>query len=164
MVAIPGVVQNNYSVSFGNRNWVNIDLCTPIKNLFSCPIDFENDASLAAIYEANKLVGKTIFLTFSTGIGGGIVENNALTSESRLFEPGHKFYTYNGETKEWEDIAAASAIENFYHVDYATNLRKKESLKDIANRIYLGLPDIIEEHRPDTIVLGGPLGKYLNYM
>ena len=39
VVAIPGVVQNNYSVSFGNRNWVNIDLCTPIKNLFSCPID-----------------------------------------------------------------------------------------------------------------------------
>ena len=33
VVAIPGVVQKDYSVSFGNRKWDNIDLYTPIKNL-----------------------------------------------------------------------------------------------------------------------------------
>ena len=159
VVAIPGSVQENYSVSFGNRNWVNIDLYTPIKNLFNVPIYFENDASLGALSEAYRLHGRTIFLTFSTGIGGGIIENNHILPESREFEPGHKIYHYNTEDKEWEDIAAASAIENYYHVDYATNLRKKAVMEDIAKRVYLGLPDIVKEHHPDTIILGGPLGR-----
>ena len=60
---------------------------------------------------------------------------------------------------EWEDIAAASALEKAYHIDYATDLRKRTELEDVAKRVYLGLPDIIKTYRPDTIVLGGPLGK-----
>ena len=159
VVAIPGVVQKNYSVHFGNRNWDNIDIFTPIKELFDCPITFENDANLAALYEGFRLPGRTIFLTFSTGIGGGIVEKNRILPESNSFEPGHTIYTYDDKTKEWEDIAAASAIEAVHHVDYATDLRKKEQLQDVANRIYLGLPDIINKYHPDTIVLGGPMGK-----
>ena len=159
VVAVPGIVQKNYSVKFGNRNWADIDLISPIKSLFDCPIWFENDANLASLYEGYRLPGKTVFLTFSTGIGGGIVEHNRILPESNKFEPGHKMYYYDGAVKEWEDIAAASAIENHYHVDLATNLRKKTELEDIANRVKLGLPDIIKKYHPDTIVLGGPLGK-----
>ena len=159
VTAIPGLVQKNYSVKFGNRNWDDIDLINPIKNLFDCPIFFENDANLAALFEGYRLPGKTVFLTFSTGIGGGVVEKNRILPESNAFEPGHKIYSYNGKEKEWEDIAAASAIECAYHVDKATNLRKKEVLEDIAKRVFLGLPDIVNEYHPSTIVLGGPLGK-----
>ena len=168
VVAIPGIVQKNYSVKFGNRKWDNIDIFTPVKNLFDCPIWFENDANLAALFESYRLPGKTVFLTFSTGIGGGVAEKNHILPESNQFEPGHKLYQYNGEVKEWEDIAAASAIENYYHVDRATDLRKKPVLEDIAKRIYLGLPDVVKEYHPDTIVLGGPMGKifklYVKYL
>ena len=168
VVAIPGVVQNNYSVKFGNRKWDDIDLFTPIKNLFDCSIWFENDANLAVLFESYRLSGKTVFLTFSTGIGGGVAEKNHILPESNQFEPGHKLYQYNGQVKEWEDIAAASAIENYYHVDRATNLRKRPVLEDIAKRIYLGLPDIVKEYHPDTIILGGPMGKifrlYVKYL
>ena len=158
-VAIPGTVQKNYAVKFGNRKWDDIDILTSIKNLFSCPIYFENDANLGALFEAYRLPGRTVFLTFSTGIGGGIVEKNRILPESDKFEPGHKMYWYDGKIKEWEDIAAASAIEHYYHVDYATDLRKKEVMKDVAERIYLGIPDIVKKYKPDTIVLGGPMGK-----
>lgn len=159
VVAIPGVVQKNYSVKFGNRKWDDIDLITPIKNLFDCPVWFENDANLACLYESYRLPGKIVFLTFSTGIGGGIAERNRILPESDSLEPGHKMYWYDGKIQEWEDIAAASAIESFYHVDRATSLRKKDIMEDVAKRITLGLPDIIKEYRPDSIVLGGPLGK-----
>lgn len=159
VVAIPGTVQKNYSVKFGNRNWDNIDILTPIKNVFDCPIYFENDASLGALYEAYRLPGRTVFLTFSTGIGGGVVEHNRILTESSDFEPGHRKYQYNDKTLEWEDIASAEAIGNYYHVDAATDLRKKDVMIDIAKRVYLGLPDIVQEYKPDTIVLGGPLGK-----
>lgn len=157
VVAIPGIVQKNYTVTFGNRNWGDFDLLTPIKNLFTCPIYFENDANLAALYEGQGLPGRTVFLTFSTGIGGGIVENGSLLS--RKFEPGHETYIYQGKTAEWEDLASANAIEHFYHVDYATDLRGKAVMQDVAARIYLGLPDIVKHLHPDTIVLGGPIGK-----
>lgn len=162
MVAIPGIVQKNCSFVFGNRNWANIDLVSPIKKLFDCPIYFENDANTATLFEAHRLSGKTVFLTFSTGIGGGIVEHGQILPESDQFEPGHIKYEYNGKKKEWEDIAAASAIESAFHVDYATDLRKKDELKEVAQRVYLGLPDIVQTYHPDTIILGGPLGKIFN--
>ncbi len=168
VVAIPGLVQKNYSVKFGNRNWKNIDIFGIIKNLFDVPIWFENDANLAALYEGQRLPGRTVFLTFSTGIGGGIVEKNEILSESNKFEPGHRKYKYKDQTKEWEDIAAASAIGAYYHVDQATDLRKKETMQDVAERVSLGLPDIIKKYHPDNIVLGGPLGKifrlYVKYL
>ena len=159
VVAIPGLVQKNYSVKFGNRDWKNIDIFTPISKLFKAPIYFENDANLAALYEAKRLPGRTIFLTFSTGIGGGIIEKDKILPESDAFEPGHQKYLYQDQEKEWEDIAAASAIGAHYHVDHATELRKKTVMEDIAKRVSLGLPDIIDTYHPQTIILGGPLGK-----
>ena len=157
VVAVPGIVQKNYTVNFGNRDWGDIDILTPIKSLFSCPIYFENDGNLAAIYEGYRLPGRTVFLTFSTGIGGGVAENGKLVSGK--FEPGHKLYEYNGKVAEWEDIAAASALEKVYHVDYATELRGKKIMQDIAARVYLGLPDVAKKFHPNNIILGGPMGK-----
>ena len=162
VVAAPGVVQKNYTVHFGNRNWGDFDLLSTLNRLFACPIKIQNDANLAALYEGYRLHGKTVFLTFSTGIGGGVVEHNRILPESDGFEPGHKMYFYDGRVQEWEDIAAASAIENYYHVDKATDLRKKDVMTDVAKRVSLGLPEIVKKYKPDNIVLGGPMGKVFN--
>ncbi|MDO4507937.1 MAG: ROK family protein [Candidatus Saccharibacteria bacterium] len=167
-VAIPGIVQKNCSVRLGNRDWGDFSLLPDLKNLFDCPIYFENDASLASVYESSGIPGKTVFLTFSTGIGGGIAENGKLLPSSAGFEPGHWIYEYNGKEAEWEDIAAASALGKFYHVDTATELRGKATMMDVAKRIELGVSDIIKKYSPDTIILGGPLGKifrlYVKYL
>lgn len=168
VVAIPGFVQKNYSVKFGNRDWDGIDIFTPINELFSCPIFFENDASLATLYESRGLRGRTVFLTFSTGIGGGVAEKGVILPESSRFEPGHWKYQYEGKTEEWEDIAAASAIEKRYKIRYATDIRDKVALEDIAKRIQLGLMDVAIRYKPRNIVLGGPMGKifslYVRYI
>ncbi len=162
VVAVPGVVQKNCSVRLGNRDWGDFSLVEPLSALFDCPIYFENDANLAAVFESHRLPGKTVFLTFSTGIGGGIAERGQLLPESDNFEPGHKIYTLDGKTAEWEDLAASSAIEKAFHVDAATDLRGRENMEAIAERVYLGIPDIITKYQPDTIILGGPLGKIFN--
>ena len=162
IVAVPGVVQKNCSVRLGNRDWGDFSLVREMEELFECPIYFENDANLAAVYESYKIPGKTVFLTFSTGIGGGIAERGSILPESDKFEPGHKFYTFGKKTCEWEDLAASSAIEKAFHVDAATDLRNKKALMEIAERVYLGIPDIVEKYQPDTIILGGPLGKIFN--
>ena len=168
VVAVPGVVQKNCSVRLGNRDWGDFSLVNELQTLFECPIYFENDANLAACYESHKLPGKTVFLTFSTGIGGGIAERGHILPESDSFEPGHKIYTYANKNAEWEDIAASSALERAFHVDAATDLRGKKVLMEIAERVYLGIPDIVSKYQPDTIILGGPLGKifslYVKYL
>lgn len=160
VVAVPGVVQKNCSAILGNRaEWGEIDLLTSIKDLFSCPIYFENDANLAALYECSFYSGKAIFLTFSTGIGGGIVKDGKILPESAKFEPGHRIYEYGGTKLEWEDIAAASALEKAYGVRLATDLRGKTAMQDVAARVTLGLRDVVKEYSPEVVVLGGPLGK-----
>ncbi|MDO4741783.1 MAG: ROK family protein [Candidatus Saccharibacteria bacterium] len=160
VVAIPGIVQNNCSVRFGNRDWGEVNIIAIVKKLFSCPIYQENDANLATIYESKDLSGKTIFLTFSTGIGGGIALDGKLDNlESSKFEPGHIIYDYDGIRQEWEDFASAKAIENLFHVDVATGLRGIYRMREIGRRIGLGLEDIVNKYEPDTIIIGGPLGK-----
>ena len=171
-VAVPGHVrfeQKICSAKLGNRDWGWFDISSPLEKVLSCPIFYENDANLASIYESTGIKGKTVFLTFSTGIGGGVADNGKLlVTDTGRFEPGHVKYRYGGEVAEWEDIAAASAIEKAYKAQRATDLRGKEVMQDIAARIALGIPDIIDSYHPDTIVLGGPLGKifklYVKYL
>ena len=160
-IAVAGVVKNNRPVWFGNLPWQNPPLEKPLKNLFTCPIYFLNDADSAAFYEANFYSGKTIYLTFSTGIGGGIASRDnkvvRLDPASSDFEPGHKKYDFEGKNLEWEDFAAASSIRKAYGDRKVTSLKEKSAFLDIALRVALGLVDIINEYRPDTIVFGGPL-------
>lgn len=157
VVAVPGIVKNNTPVLLGNRpSWKTIPLADVIKKLFNCPIYFENDASLGAVYESKFYSGKTIYLTFSTGIGGGIATRTVLDPMSSAFEPGHRLYTYENEKLEWEDIASCKALEARYG-GYATSIRGRAKYEDIAYRMSLGLKDIIKDEKPDTIVVGGPL-------
>ena len=163
VVAIPGVVsfeQNSYSFKFGNLNWEDIDLFTPIKNLVNDHISFINDASLATFYEASRLNSskKIIYLTFSTGIGGGLFKNNTLLSSSASFEPGHKSYSFEGKTLEWEDIASAKALSEAYssRLD-SLALTTPETTSDLVSRLSLGLIDIVKSEKPDVLIIGGPL-------
>lgn len=163
-VAIPGIVEtelNSYSFKFGNLDWPHIDLITPIKNLFNAKIFFINDANLATFYEASRLdrkSGKTIYLTFSTGIGGGIAKNGELLKSSDTFEPGHVKYSFRNAYAEWEDIASAKAIIEAYKVPALQNLAlDNANLKDLIARLSLGLLDIIKHESPDVIIIGGPL-------
>lgn len=167
-VAIPGTVQKNCSFVLGNRDWGEFSLANELGQVFNCPIFFENDANLAAVYESSFLRGKTVFLTFSTGIGGGVAERGKLLPDSNRFEPGHKIYSFHEKMLEWEDIAAASALERVFHVDTATDIRGRKAMREVAERVYLGIPDIVSEYNPVNIVLGGPLGKifrlYVKYL
>lgn len=162
VVAIPGVVQyeieqKSYSFIFGNRPWQNLDLLTPIKNLFNCPCWFYNDANLATIFEARNLPGRSIYLTFSTGIGGGVAENGELLERlSNRFEPGHWKYLYAGARQEWEDIASANAIGLEFQA-LASDIKGRENYAEIAERLSLGLADVVRKYRPDQIIIGGPL-------
>ena len=163
IIAIPGNVEDNVATKFGNRPWKNLDLTHELKKLFSAPITLKNDADLGAIYESTFHRGRTLYLTFSTGIGGGIAKRGQLAKNSKTLEPGHTHYIYQGKDLEWEDIASCNAIGSTYGVQ-ATSVRGQAAYNDIAFRVSLGLPQLIQRYHPDTIIIGGPLAnQYPNF-
>ena len=158
VIAIPGWIENNIAVKFGNRPWKNLNLVQELKKLFTCPITLKNDADLATVYESTFHRGLSLFLTFSTGIGGGLARKGQLTKNSASVEPGHIRYIFDGKNLEWEDIASCTAIGTYYGMQ-ATSVRGAKAYTDIAFRVSLGLPQMIQKYHPDTIIIGGPLGR-----
>lgn len=159
VIAVPGLIENNIAVKFGNRPWKNLDFIQELKNLFNLEagkIALKNDADLATVYESSFHKGLTLYLTFSTGIGGGLARKGILAKNSASVEPGHTYYIYDQKSAEWEDIASCNAIGAHYGCQ-ATSVRGKAAYSDIAKRVALGLPELIQKYRPDCIVIGGPL-------
>ena len=157
IVAVPGWIEDNIAVKFGNRPWKNVDIAGELKILFNAKTTLINDANLATVYESSFHSGLSLYLTFSTGIGGGLAKRGILTKNSTSVEPGHIKYIFNGQTKEWEDIASCAAIGAHYG-HQATSVRGKSAYSDIAFRVSLGLPELIQKYHPDFIIIGGPLG------
>ena len=166
VVAVPASFKNKKPFKYGNLPWNEFPLTTAIsvciKNLFNhpLPIYYLNDAAAATIYESAQLPdnsGTAIYLTLSTGIGGGITRDGRLSPDSASFEPGHRKYSYDGKRQEWEDLASASAIRQLYHKRDVRHLHKPEQMTEIATRLSLGLTSIIRKYHPNYIILGGAL-------
>ena len=171
-VALPGTVKiSPDSVSFDLPNlpkWSNLDLLKTLREFFpneSLKIFFANDANLATLYEASRPLrrhGKSAYLTFSTGIGGGLSKNGKLLPASDSFEPGHVEYPWNGKVLEWEDIASAKALSEAYASPLKDLPLDRETTADLISRLSLGLHDILKSEAPELLIIGGPLGLIIN--
>ena len=159
----PGVLENGHPGHAVNLpEWNGPEIESHVKNIFknkkvNCKIFYKNDADLGALYECQNYSGKTVYLTFGTGIGGGIIREGHLARESADFEPGHKKYTYKGVRNEWEKISSSKAIRAANNDLDVTKIEKKSALDDVACRFSLGLTELIKQHHPDQIVLSGPI-------
>lgn len=160
-VAMPGIVKNNKAIYLGNLSWHDFDLATLLSQDFQKPVYIENDANLAALAEARSCTGRSLYFTFSTGIGGGVIENGHILKRFQDFEPGHNEYVYLGNKAEWEDLAAASAINKKYG-RLVTEITDAADWQDIVNRMLLGIVPLTTSIKPDRIIFGGPLGLALN--
>ncbi|MBU3210703.1 ROK family protein [Clostridium algidicarnis] len=65
-----------------NLPFENFDIITPIKEKFNVPVFLDNDANVAAIGEHTLGAGKStknmVYITVSTGIGGGAIINGKI--------------------------------------------------------------------------------------
>jgi len=83
-VGAPGpIIKESIIVSPPNLpGWKKVDLRAILKRKFGKPVVVENDANAAALAEhlfgAGKKAGNMMYITISTGIGGGIILNNKL--------------------------------------------------------------------------------------
>ena len=160
-VAMPGIVKNNRATWLGNLPWYDFDIAKKLKKDFGLPVYVENDATLAALAEARGAKGRSLYFTFSTGIGGGVIEDGAIVKRYSTFEPGHIEYVYEGKKAEWEDLAAASAIHNKLK-KLVSDVTTPEEWDEIVSRMLLGLIPLTTSIKPARIIFGGPLGLQLN--
>ncbi len=83
-VGSPGPLNVNKGIIYENSNlpWKDVPLVKLLQNKINIPVKIENDANAATLGEkyfgAGKNISNFIYITISTGIGGGIIINNRL--------------------------------------------------------------------------------------
>lgn len=164
-VAIPARVdrRRGLGLDFGNLVWHNV----PIKDNFSkilkgLPVLVENDANLAGLSEAKlvlKKYKKTLYLTVSTGIGGGIIINGKLDPDFLDFEPGQMVIFHEGKLQTWEDFASGKALKKRYG-KIAADLKDATSWRGYSADLAVGLQELLAVVQPKLVIIGGGVGSH----
>ncbi|MEL6272870.1 MAG: ROK family protein, partial [Chloroflexota bacterium] len=119
--------------------WKNVPLANHVSiAIGGVPAFMRNDANLAALAESYFGVAKdadpVLYLTVSTGIGGGAVIGGALFTGWRgmAIEPGHMlFRTKDGRICRLEELASGTALGRIATERLASDKRRKSSLRDL---------------------------------
>lgn len=165
VIAMPGTIDRNAGIAleFGNLPWHDIPIVADLHQALGIPVRVENDAKLAALSEAHLLptYRKVLYITVSTGIGGGLVINGKLDPNSIKAEYGHMLLEHDGKLQRWEQFASGKAI-------VAKFGKRADEIDDpgtwyvVARNIALGLIDVIAATTPDVIVIGGGVGSHFD--
>jgi glucokinase len=173
-------------------HWHNTPFAEPISRAFGgAPAYMENDANLAALAEyhfgAARGADPAIYLTISTGIGGGAIIGGQLFTGFRglAIEPGHlKFMHPDGHIYSLEQLAcgralAESARKKLDATSAPSLLRSFDTLdgrlvgeaaaqgdrlaleviQEAGRWLGLGLVNIIHLFNPQVIVMGGSVAQ-----
>lgn len=167
--------------------WKDVPLAGILEEAFEAPAYMQNDGNLGALAEYHRGAAQgrdpAVYMTISTGIGGGAVVNGALfTGGAGLaIEPGHLVFTLpGGEVHRLEDLASGTAIGETARARLAANdtpsmLREAAhvdgkavgeaalagdglalAIIEAAGRwLGLGLVNVAHLLNPQVIVLGG---------
>lgn len=146
VVAVPGYLDKNEGIVFEAPNvpgWIDLPLRQLLSDQFHVPILLGNDANLAALGEWRYGVGKghdnLLYMTISTGIGGGALVNGRLMEGQRGLagEFGHVTVIPDGplcgcgHRGHLEAMAAGPAIARY--VSERIALGAKSSLEAVNN-------------------------------
>ena len=172
--------------------WSNVPIAPTLSQAFAgAPAFVENDANLGALAEyhlgAGQGVDPMLYLTISTGIGGGAIVNGELfTGAAGLaIEPGHMRLTLpDGGIRRWEELASGTALGVLARRQLRASAAPS-ALRDIAmvdgkalgeaalagdefalacvrqtgTWLGLGLVNLLHLFNPGAIVLGGSVMK-----
>ena len=174
------------SVNPPNMNFLFVPMVGPLKKAFRLPVRIVNDCNAGALGEKcfgfGKKFSNLVYITISSGIGGGAIVNGNLLlgKDGNAAEIGHLHVDseYNlkcscGKSRgHWEAYASGNNIPKFFQAwskgNYSMSkaadifaaarkrdkiaLRFMEELGKINGR---GLSNVIAAYDPELIVLGG---------
>ena len=170
VVGVPAVVDYEHGVAERMPNllaWEGHVAAQPLADACGLPAVLVNDADLAAVgehrYGAGRGTDDMVYLTISTGIGGGVVIGGQLLHGKRsLAEIGQSTIDYR-ELRTLESLAAGPALERLSGLSGAEVTRRAQAgdavalawLREIAALIAVGVANAIEAYMPERVVVGG---------
>lgn len=149
--------------------WRNIPLKEILQNQFSCPCRIEVDTDAAALAEyrfGKNQVSRLLYVTISTGVGGGLLLEGKIYRGRNDEHPevGHQSIPHKlakqvnikcicGADNCLEAIVSGTAIRQIYGKP-AQELNSLE-WEEVGRNLGEGLRNLAHIYAPDTIVLGG---------
>ncbi len=142
-IAAPGPLDSNEGIVMAAPNipgWVDLPLRKHVEDRFQIPVVVGNDANLAAVGEWKYGAGKghhhLVYLTVSTGIGGGVIIDDRLLLGDRglAAELGHVTVLHDGplcgcgQRGHLEAIASGTAIARWVEEEL-----KRGSVSSLVN-------------------------------
>ncbi len=167
--------------------WANVPIAATLSEGLGAPAFVENDANLGALAEFNLGAGRgadpMLYLTISTGLGGGaIIKGELFTGAAGLaIEPGHMRLTLPaGGIRRWEELASGTALgerarRHLRSSDEPSALREcitvdgravgeaaragddlaRRAVRETGAWLGLGLVNLLHLFNPRAVVLGG---------
>ncbi len=165
-IALPGTLdrENGVALFFGNLPWENVRIRDDLSDTLHCPIYLENDAKMAGLAEANSvadLYSRVLYLTVSTGIGIGMIVNGEI--DQSISDAGGRaiILEHDGKIMAWEEFASGKALFNKTG-ELASELADDSTEWYVISRnIALMLINLIGQHSPDCVIIGGGVGAHL---
>jgi glucokinase len=162
---IPGLLDRETGVvhSLGNLPWHEKPIRDDISHLLGgAAVIIENDSRLAALSEAQLVkdtYSRVLFITVSTGIGGGLIENGRIVKALQDTEMGKMPLLHDGKYLHWEEFASGRGIVNHLHKK-ASDITNPNEWHQVGNHLAQGIAPICSVLQPEVIILGGSVGKH----
>jgi glucokinase len=167
--------------------WQGGNLVTELASEFGVPVAVENDADAAALAEvtwgAARGSDRFIYITISTGIGGGVIFSGKLYRGANCTHPeiGHQIIDASGPLCYcrargcWESLASGTAMaawvreqqpngpeltaEQICALAEQGDVLARRAVERQGHYLGLGLANLVTLFAPDTIALGGGVMK-----
>ena len=166
------LVLNSSSKDYGllvaesKKGWEGINLVKEFSKI-SEKIIIDTDVNVAALGEHKYGAGKSsetfVYVTIGTGIGVGILINGKPNVGNFHLEIGHMFIPNSDKFEGvcrihgdcWEGLASGPAMHARWGIQADKISPDHEAWKKEAQLLAFGIINIISNHSPDKIVLGG---------
>jgi glucokinase len=181
-IGVPGPILYEKGIVIEPPNlpgWKRVNLKKILEKEFKVTVHVDNDANCAALAEAYFGAGKRarhfIYITISTGIGGGIVIDRKIYrgATGSAGEFGHmiidsKGYTCGcGNVGCFEALGSGTAIKkragmDAISVELAARQGDKKALKVIektAHYLAIGIANLVNIFNPELVILGGGVSQ-----
>ena len=153
-------------VAESKKGWKGINIVKELSTINS-NIVIDTDVNTAALgeykYGAGKLSETLVYVTVGTGIGVGILLDGKPHIGNFHLEIGHMLIPNSDKFKGvceihgdcWEGLASGPSIESRWGYEASKLSKSHEAWEKEADLLAKGLINIISNHSPDKIIMGG---------
>jgi glucokinase len=181
-IGVPGPILYEKGIVIEPPNlpgWKRVNLKKILEQEFKIPVFVDNDANCAALAEARFGAGKKarhfIYITISTGIGGGIIIDRKVYRGAigAAGEFGHMIIDSRGYTCGCgnvgclEALGSGTAIKKRAGMDaIAVELAARQGdkhaqkvIQETAHYLAIGIANLVNIFNPEMVILGGGVSK-----